>query len=57
MADPRWEFGGDTVVDANKYLIDMMELITRQVRLTYDRPSQVGWIFSRLPLTATNFEV
>ena len=29
----------------------------RQVRLTYDRPSQVGWIFSRLPLTATNFEV
>jgi len=28
-----------------------------QVRLTYDRPSQAGWIFSRLPLTATNFEV
>jgi hypothetical protein len=27
MADPRWEFGGDTVVDANKYLIDMKELI------------------------------
>jgi hypothetical protein len=21
MADPRWEFGGDTVVDANKYLL------------------------------------
>jgi lectin, mannose-binding 2 len=25
--------------------------------LTGDRPSQAGWIFSRLPITATNFEV
>lgn len=27
------------------------------VRLTSDRPSQEGWIFSRVPLTATNWEI
>ncbi|KAL8931316.1 MAG: hypothetical protein Q9216_007229, partial [Gyalolechia sp. 2 TL-2023] len=27
------------------------------VRLTSDRPSQEGWLFSRLPLTATNWEI
>lgn len=27
------------------------------VRLTSDRPSQSGWLFSRVPLTATNWEV
>ena len=27
------------------------------MRLTHDRPAQAGWLFSRLPLTATNFEV
>ncbi|BFZ60345.1 hypothetical protein YB2330_001381 [Saitoella coloradoensis] len=41
-----WDFGGDTVINANKH-----------VRLTYDRPSQTGWLFSRLPLTASNFEI
>ena len=30
---------------------------SRYVRLTSDRGSQSGWIFSRLPLTATNWEV
>ena len=30
---------------------------SRYVRLTSDRGSQAGWIFSRLPLTATNWEV
>lgn len=29
----------------------------RYVRLTSDRPSQAGWLFSRVPLTATNWEV
>ena len=29
----------------------------RYIRLTSDRPSQEGWLFSRLPLTATNWEV
>lgn len=34
------------------------ELISgRYIRLTSDRPSQEGWIFSRVPLTATNWEV
>ncbi|KAK4964240.1 hypothetical protein LTR66_012395 [Elasticomyces elasticus] len=43
----RWfDFGGDTVVRADKY-----------IRLTSDRPSQSGWIFSRVPLTATNWEI
>ncbi|PLB39518.1 legume-like lectin family protein [Aspergillus candidus] len=43
----RWfDFGGDTVIRADKY-----------VRLTADRPSQQGWIFSRVPLTATNWEI
>ncbi|KAJ5484124.1 L-type lectin-like domain-containing protein [Penicillium diatomitis] len=43
----RWfDFGGDTVIRADKY-----------VRLTADRPSQQGWVFSRVPLTATNWEV
>ncbi|KAI9675414.1 MAG: hypothetical protein M1817_001318 [Caeruleum heppii] len=43
----RWfEFGGDAIVRADQY-----------VRLTSDRPSQAGWIFSRVPLTATNWEI
>ena len=31
--------------------------VTRYIRLTNDRPSQQGWIFSRVPLTATNWQV
>ncbi|KAJ5172829.1 hypothetical protein N7492_005422 [Penicillium capsulatum] len=43
----RWfDFGGDTVIRADKY-----------IRLTNDRPSQQGWIFSRVPLTATNWQI
>ncbi|KNG79963.1 lectin family integral membrane protein [Aspergillus nomiae NRRL 13137] len=43
----RWfDFGGDTIIRADKY-----------IRLTADRPSQQGWIFSRVPLTATNWEI
>lgn len=29
----------------------------RYIRLTSDRPSQNGWLFSRVPLTATNWEI
>src|SRR3569833_1286367 len=29
----------------------------RYIRLTSDRPSQSGWLFSRVPLTATNWEI
>ena len=32
-------------------------LLPRYIRLTSDRPSQQGWLFSRVPLTATNWEV
>jgi len=43
----RWfDFGGDVVIRADQY-----------IRLAADRPSQQGWIFSRIPLTATNWEV
>ncbi|KAI5289206.1 hypothetical protein KEM55_008877 [Ascosphaera atra] len=43
----RWfDFGGDTVVRTDRY-----------VRLTADRPSQKGWLFSRVPLAATNFQI
>ncbi|TAQ90856.1 hypothetical protein B7494_g765 [Chlorociboria aeruginascens] len=43
----RWfDFGGNTIVRADRY-----------IRLTSDRPSQEGWIFSRVPLTATNWEI
>jgi len=43
----RWfDFGGDTIVRTDKY-----------VRLASDKPSRTGWIFSRVPLTATNWEI
>ncbi|KAH8705726.1 putative lectin family integral membrane protein [Talaromyces proteolyticus] len=41
-----WDFGGDTVIRTDQY-----------VRLTSERQSQQGWIFSRVPLTATNWEI
>ncbi|KAK9455692.1 concanavalin A-like lectin/glucanase domain-containing protein [Dipodascopsis uninucleata] len=43
----RWfDFGGDAIIRTDKY-----------IRLTTDRPSQAGWIFSRLPLTASSFQI
>ncbi|ORY11902.1 concanavalin A-like lectin/glucanase domain-containing protein [Clohesyomyces aquaticus] len=43
----RWfDFGGDTIVRTDKY-----------IRLASDKPSRTGWIFSRVPLTATNWEI
>lgn len=43
----RWfDFGGDTVVRTDQY-----------IRLTSDRPSQRGWLFSRVPLSATNWQI
>lgn len=41
-----WDFGGSTVIRADQY-----------VRLTGQHPSSAGWIFSRVPLTATNWEI
>lgn len=34
-----------------------LNICCRYIRLTSDRPSQNGWLFSRVPLTATNWEV
>ncbi|RHZ63320.1 hypothetical protein Glove_330g18 [Diversispora epigaea] len=43
----RWfDFGGDTVINTNRF-----------IRLTHDRQSQTGWLWSRLPLTSTNWQV
>ncbi|KAG0640023.1 legume-like lectin family-domain-containing protein [Tuber brumale] len=43
----RWfDWGGDTIVRADQY-----------IRLTSDRQQQAGWLWSRLPLTATNWEI
>ena len=41
-----WDFGGTTVVRANEY-----------IRLTGEHPSSAGWLFCRLPFTATNWEI
>ncbi len=63
----RWfDFGGDTIVRADQYarpfrpccaLRADVPFTYRYIRLTSDRPSQSGWLFSKLPLTATNWEV
>lgn len=41
-----WDFGGHTIVDTNRY-----------VRLTQDRQSERGWLWSRLPIEANDFEI
>lgn len=41
-----WDFGGTTVVDS-----------ANRIRLTYDRQHSTGWLWSRLPITATNYEI
>ncbi|KAE9408725.1 concanavalin A-like lectin/glucanase [Gymnopus androsaceus JB14] len=41
-----WDFGADSYVNTNKH-----------IRLTRDRPSQMGWLWSRLPLTSTNYVI
>ncbi|KIP03716.1 hypothetical protein PHLGIDRAFT_110493 [Phlebiopsis gigantea 11061_1 CR5-6] len=39
-----WDFGADTIINTNKH-----------VRLTRNKASQMGWLWSRLPLTAANW--
>ncbi|KAI1791117.1 legume-like lectin family-domain-containing protein [Ganoderma leucocontextum] len=39
-----WDFGADAYVNTNKH-----------IRLTRAKPSQMGWLWSRVPLTASNF--
>jgi len=41
-----WDFGADAYVNTNKH-----------IRLTQNRPSQMGWLWSRLALTASNFVI
>jgi len=41
-----WDFGADAYVNTNKH-----------IRLTRNRPSEMGWLWSRLPITAANFVI
>lgn len=41
-----WDFGGDAIINTNKH-----------VRLTQDKPSQKGWLWSRMPLSVLNWQV
>ncbi|KAG9038339.1 hypothetical protein FRB95_001751 [Tulasnella sp. JGI-2019a] len=43
----RWfDFGGEAYVNTNKH-----------IRLTQDRQSETGWLWSRLPITVSNFQI
>ncbi|KAI6046428.1 legume-like lectin family-domain-containing protein [Pisolithus marmoratus] len=41
-----WDFGADAYINTNKH-----------VRLTRAAPSQMGWLWSRLPLSANNYVI
>lgn len=41
-----WDYGGTTVINTAKH-----------IRLTYDRQHSTGTLWSRLPITATNYEI
>ncbi|GFZ48585.1 hypothetical protein JCM24511_06333 [Saitozyma sp. JCM 24511] len=41
-----WDFGADAVINTNKH-----------IRLTQDRPSQTGWLWSRMPLSVPNWQI
>ncbi|KAL0955695.1 hypothetical protein HGRIS_001917 [Hohenbuehelia grisea] len=41
-----WDFGADSYVNTNKH-----------IRLTRPVPSQMGWLWSRLPITASNYVI
>lgn len=46
MQNRWWDYGGDCIIRTDQY-----------IRLASDKASRDGWIFSRVPLTATNWEV
>jgi len=41
-----WDYGGDAIVDTNRYII-----------LTQDRRNESGWLWSRLPMDMSDFEI
>ncbi|WVO18712.1 hypothetical protein L204_106432 [Cryptococcus depauperatus] len=41
-----WDFGGDTIINTNKH-----------IRLTQDKPSQKGWLWARMPLSISNWQI
>lgn len=46
LQSKNWDYGGDTIIDTNRY-----------VRLTQDRGGERGWLWSRTPLEAENYEI
>ena len=66
MQSRYFEFGEDTIVRADQYgfslsiniKVSVLDLcVCRYIRLTSDRQAQSGWLFSRMPMTATNWMV
>jgi hypothetical protein len=63
--DIRWDFGGDAIIVSVRKLgryKDLHKLVhvqntNKHVRLTQDRRSEMGWLWSRLPLKAQNYEI
>ncbi|WWC71850.1 uncharacterized protein I206_105809 [Kwoniella pini CBS 10737] len=41
-----WDFGGNAIINTNKH-----------VRLTQDRPSEKGWLWSRMPMSVQNWQI
>ncbi|KAJ3179053.1 hypothetical protein HDU85_005008 [Gaertneriomyces sp. JEL0708] len=41
-----WNFGGDAIMEVNKH-----------IRLTQDKPSKSGWVWSKEPVTATSWSI
>jgi mannose-binding lectin 2 len=46
MQSRYFDFGDDTIVRADQY-----------IRLTSDRQGQGGWLWSKMPFSATNWQV
>ncbi|KAH6568770.1 hypothetical protein BASA50_003078 [Batrachochytrium salamandrivorans] len=46
LSNPRWDFGGDAMMEVNRY-----------IRLTTDAQSQSGWLWTKTPLFLTSWLV
>ncbi|KAG6853518.1 hypothetical protein C0991_003648 [Blastosporella zonata] len=57
-----WDFGADAYVvrilpSGFRAELTIFQNTNKHIRLTQNRPSQMGWLWSRLPLTAANFVI
>jgi hypothetical protein len=68
----RWDFGGDTIIVSyipifkppQCHLLIASCLITlliqntnKHIRLTQDRQSETGWLWSRMPIRVNNYQI